>query len=93
MAPIYLFPLIEIYCSPAVESCPHFARILDNNGVSGMIKVLQVLRNDELIERDPREPPEDGVERHGWVVTEKGKVYVNALQEVPLPVKEWSVRL
>ena len=65
MAPIYLQPLLEIYCYPATGSCPHLAHAVGN-----LTLTIEELTNRGLIEPDPEAPPEDlNYERHGFVVT------------------------
>lgn len=87
MAPINLFPLLEIYCSPAKESCPHLMR------ATGSCRPIQELQEWELIQRDPNPTPPKGLdyEPHGWIVTEKGRVMVKALTELPMPINQWRV--
>lgn len=81
LAPVHLFPLLEIYCSPARESCPHLTR------GSGNVPALLELHKLGLVEELRQAPGED----HGWRITEKGQAYVGALLRVPLPVQIWSI--
>ena len=83
MNPIHLERLIEICCSPAVESCPHVMR------PTGTCKPLEELEAMGLIERDPRSPPE-GYEAHGWIATDKGRLHVDTLCSIELPTQEWG---
>jgi hypothetical protein len=82
VAPIHLLPLIEIYCSPAAENCPH-VKI-----VQGSFRPIEELMDMGLIEVS--EEPHDG-EYHGLQVTDKGRAYVDAVTSVPLPVQKWTV--
>jgi hypothetical protein len=80
LAPIHLAPLLEIYCSPATKNCPHLAALESRSDT------LRELRDLGLIEiRD------HAVEHwcHGLEVTEKGRVYIEALLRLPLPVQKW----
>jgi hypothetical protein len=43
-------------------------------------------KTEELLRTDPRETP-----RTCYVLTERGKVYVEALQKVPLPQHRWVI--
>ena len=82
LAPIHLKPLLEIYCSPAMQNCPHLAALQSGGDT------LKELRAMGLIE-----VPERVVEKwcHGIEVTERGRVYIEALLSVPLPVQVWQV--
>lgn len=82
LAPIHLFPLLEIYCSPATVSCPHLSR------PTGSRKPLEDLQEWGLVERVPHE-----VEKwcHGWRITARGTAYVDALLRTPLPTQVWQV--
>lgn len=81
MAPIHLLPLIEIYCSPAQVSCPHVKSHV------GELRPIDDLIAMGLIEVGD----DDSQDSHGYVVTEKGSVYVEAVLATPMPVKTWTV--
>ncbi len=85
MTPMHLERLLEIFCSPAIVSCPHVVQ------PTGTCTPLEDLERSGLIERDPRCPPPDHPEGHGWIVTEKGTAYVEAVLMVELPVRKWAV--
>lgn len=80
MAPIHLERLIEICCSPAVESCPHVMR------ATGTCTPLAELESWGLIERDS--DPKD-YETHGWIATDKGKFHLDTLLDIALPTQKW----
>jgi hypothetical protein len=90
MAPIYLMPLIEIHCFPRRADCPHLMRRYN--------EIVYTLATTGLIENKlPAPIPTstfDGdvdMTEHGLVLTEKGKVFVKALQSVPMPVQAWRM--
>jgi hypothetical protein len=86
MAPIYLMPLIEIHCFPRRADCPHLMRRYN--------EIVYRLAENGLIENKEAAPkPFDGDDQweHGLVLTEKGKVFVKALQSVPMPVQAWRM--
>ena len=82
MAPIHLFPLFEIYTSPAIQSCPHLSR------PTGSCRPLEELQDWGLIEPEPFE-----VEKHchGLKVTAKGMALIEAILDMPMPVQVWQV--
>lgn len=79
MAPIHLERLLEIYCSHAKESCPHVVE------QTGTCMPLKELLDWEFIAEDPIAAEDD----HGYQITQKGKVYVEAVLNTPFP--EWAV--
>lgn len=83
LAPVHLLPLIEVYCSAAAQNCPH---VKERQGSFQPLKELQQMG---LIEREGIKYI-DG-DDHGWRVTEKGRVYVDAILSTPLPVHCWTV--
>lgn len=83
LAPIHMKRLLEIYCSPAKQNCPHLM------SSTGSCRPIDELMRWGLIERESIRYIE--TDEHGWNVTEKGRVYVEALLRLPLPVQSWSV--
>ena len=79
MAPIHLSRLLEIYTSHANETCPHVV------GSTGTCVPLTELTEWGFIEEDPIAGPDD----HGYQITDKGKVYVEAVLDTPFP--QWAV--
>ena len=59
LAPIHLERLLEICCSPAIESCPHVMQ------PTGTCKPLEELELWGLIQRDNKVPSKD-FKAHGW---------------------------
>jgi hypothetical protein len=87
LAPIHLKPLLEIYCSPSLDECPHLQRLKVMSPIDELLAM-------GLIQCDPRVPPSDlPYPKHPWVVTDKGCAYVEALLQMPLPVAvtQWSI--
>jgi len=48
------------------------------------------LQEAGLIKPDPQEHPE-GIEGSGWITTDKGRAYVDALCSLPLPECKWII--
>ncbi len=83
LAPIHIHPLLEIYALVNKADCYH-ANKSPNWAINDLV-------NEKLIEPDPRMPPFGSDEPHGWVITAKGKVFIEALLNTPMPVQVWRV--
>lgn len=79
LAPIHIKPLLEIHCFPLAKDQHYVTK-----------EVVMELFEMGLIEKYPT----DGERAEGYSdykTTEKGDVYIRAIENVPLPIQKWSV--
>ena len=71
MKPLAIQTLLDVHCFP-------YAKLI-SFGVS---------QCGDLLERDPRSPPPGETEkRHGYILTHRGRMMVQALTDLPSPKK------
>lgn len=88
MAPGHIQILLEVYCFPNWDQCVHL-----RHDVHGSNILTSNLITEGLIMGDPCCPPPAEAQRSGFIVTEKGRCYINALVNLPLPTQSWEVKL
>lgn len=84
LAPIHIHPLLEIYALVRKGDCHYIKEV--------SFWPMKDLVHEGLIEPDPvATPPDYGHEPHGWIVTPKGEVFIEALLATPMPVQTWRI--
>jgi hypothetical protein len=81
MAPIHLQPLLEIYCFPMAKDCPHMAHA--PMAVDTLIELGLV--EHRAFDGEAQEG------HHTLRITDKGRAFVMAVLETPLPEQRWIV--
>ena len=77
LAPVHIRPLLEIHCLPRKDQQHHVSnRIIMDLFELGLIE--KCLREDESAEVYSE-----------YTTSERGRVYVEALTNLPLPVQQW----
>ena len=85
MPPGCLMMLLELHVFPYRDQCGSL------NGSPAETNWLQMLLRADLIMLDPRSPPaSDKESRTGYQTTEKGKVHIDKLCRLDLPIQEWK---
>ncbi len=85
MPPGMINMLLEINMFPYREQCVSF------NGSPFASESVSTLLRAELIETDPRiQPASETRDRTGWRTTEKGKVHIDKMCNMQLPVRTWT---
>ena len=79
LAPIHIKPLLEIACFPLLED-QHY---VTKQAVMDLFEMGLIEKRDDFGERT------DG--HSEYTPSDKGHVYIKALEDVPLPIQIWSV--
>ena len=78
LAPIHIKPLLEIHCFPrACDQHYSTSRIEDELMAMGLIE----LRKGDV-----------SSDYNMYTTSERGRVYIEAIEDVPLPVQIWAVQ-
>ncbi len=85
LAPVHIMPLLELYCLVRSEDMPHCKRLMtitpdladDINGNKG----------EALVQHKTKGSAEECI----WELTERGRIYVEALIETALPEQVWMI--
>ncbi len=85
LAPIHIQPLLEIHCFP-----------LEKDHLYCNEKIYRTLREMGLITARGTIVTETGgtsfdIGYSKWQTSDKGRIYIEALEAVPLPVKQWAI--
>ena len=82
MAPLWLIPLLKIRCLPMLEQHIPLPKP----------SVYEDLMKWDMIEYTKTSPPpNERDERIPYSLTERGRIYCDAVTNVPYPEKEWRI--